>query len=331
MEQLNNLDVVLLIIIGISALVGIARGMTKEILSICGWGLAAVSTFYLTPLVNPITKNYIASDILSNLVSGLAVLIVFCIVWIIIEDKISALIRQSKLSTLDRLFGFIFGAARGGLLVVLVALMISTLVPESMKIGALSESKIFKEASLYVEPVKSMIPQSWIDSIKEKTESLGLSKSEDKATAEDKDNKDAVDTSDKTGEDSQSAAVQETETEGKPAEKSKTEEKKTEGEDNALEENLEVLQKTGEELFKKLAQPKPAGNVEDEQPEESDLDKLLDVLEDKLVSSDEDMEALTNISQKVTDTVVDTLAESVADKVVDRVAAKAAAKAEVGK
>ena len=36
MEQLNNLDVIFLIIIGISALVGIARGMTKEILSITG-------------------------------------------------------------------------------------------------------------------------------------------------------------------------------------------------------------------------------------------------------------------------------------------------------
>ena len=40
MEQLNNLDVIFLIIVGISALVGIARGMTKEFLSILGWILA---------------------------------------------------------------------------------------------------------------------------------------------------------------------------------------------------------------------------------------------------------------------------------------------------
>ena len=37
MEQLNNLDVVFLIITGVSELVGIARGMTKELLSLAGW------------------------------------------------------------------------------------------------------------------------------------------------------------------------------------------------------------------------------------------------------------------------------------------------------
>ena len=80
MEQLNNLDVVFLIIVGISALVGIARGMTKEILSITGWGLAAAALYFLVPIVDPIMQQYIASKLLSSIVSGMAVLIVFCIV-----------------------------------------------------------------------------------------------------------------------------------------------------------------------------------------------------------------------------------------------------------
>ena len=47
MEQLNNLDVVFLVIVGVSALVALARGVTKELLSITGWILAAVSVYYL--------------------------------------------------------------------------------------------------------------------------------------------------------------------------------------------------------------------------------------------------------------------------------------------
>ena len=159
MEQLNNLDVIFLIIVGISSLVGIARGMTKELLSITGWVLAALAMIYLVPMVNPITKQYVASDWLSNLVSGMVILVVFCLVWILIVDKLSVVIRASKLSALDRIFGFVFGAARGVLIVVLVVMMISTIVQEESKKGIFAESKYFQLANNNVEPLKKMIPQ----------------------------------------------------------------------------------------------------------------------------------------------------------------------------
>ena len=143
MEQLNNLDVIFLIIVGISALVGIARGMTKELLSVIGWVLAAAALFYLIPLINPYTKNYVASDLLASIVSGLGILLVFCIIWILTVDKLSALIRSSKLSALDRLFGFVFGTARGVLIVVLIALLVSTLMPEDSKKGVFEKSVLF--------------------------------------------------------------------------------------------------------------------------------------------------------------------------------------------
>ena len=135
MEQLNNLDVVFLIIVGISALVGIVRGMTKEILSITGWVLAAVALYFLVPIVDPIMQQYIASKMLSNIVTGMAILIVFCVVWLLTADRLAALVRASKLSALDRIFGFLFGLARGGLIVVLIAMFITTVIPEQSKEG----------------------------------------------------------------------------------------------------------------------------------------------------------------------------------------------------
>ena len=67
MEQLNNVDVIFLIIAGISALVGIARGMTKEILSIVGWVLAVAALFYLVPSVAPFMEQYVTSKWLANI------------------------------------------------------------------------------------------------------------------------------------------------------------------------------------------------------------------------------------------------------------------------
>ena len=180
MEQLNNLDVVFLIITGVSALVGIARGMTKELLSLAGWILAAVAVLYMTPLLDPVMQKYIASKVLASVVSGMIILIVFCVVWILTVDKIASVIRSSKLSALDRVLGFAFGMVRGIIIVILIAMMLTTLIPEESKKGVFAESKYFNEASECAEPLMAMIPQSWIDQFKAKSESLGFGSAEDK-------------------------------------------------------------------------------------------------------------------------------------------------------
>ena len=36
-QPLNNLDIIILIILGLSALIALSRGLIKEVLSIIGW------------------------------------------------------------------------------------------------------------------------------------------------------------------------------------------------------------------------------------------------------------------------------------------------------
>jgi membrane protein required for colicin V production len=290
MEQLNNLDVVFLIIVGISALVGIARGMTKEILSILGWVLAAVAIFYLVPIVNPIIEQYIASKMLASIVSGLAVLIVFCIFWILTADRLGSVVRASRLSALDRVLGFVFGAARGVLIVILVALMITTIIPEQSKEGMFKDSKYFKLASDSAEPVKNMIPDNWVESFKAKTEEFVLLKGD----------KDKVDKEEKV-----EAKVEEV-AETKEEVKELTLGEKLKQAADAVD-NLQSLKKDGEELFNQLAQPKTVGDegttVEDDLS--SDLDMLLDVLEDRVVTTDEKTPELKSESQEIMKSVKD--------------------------
>lgn len=289
MEQLNNLDVVFLIIVGISALVGIARGMTKEILSILGWVLAAVAIFYLVPIVNPIIEQYIASKMLASIVSGLAVLIVFCIFWILTADRLGSVVRASRLSALDRVLGFVFGAARGVLIVILVALMITTIIPEQSKEGMFKDSKYFKLASDSAEPVKNMIPDNWVESFKAKTEEFVLLKG-DKAK---------VDKEEKV-----EAKMAETKTETETKELTLSEKLKQAA--DAVD-NLQTLKKDGEELFNELAQPKTASGDEGATEEDlsSDLDMLLDVLEDRVVTTDEKTPELKSESQEIMESVKD--------------------------
>ncbi len=261
MEQLNNLDVVFLVIVGVSALVAIARGVTKELLSIIGWVLAGVSVYYLLPVVDPIMKKYIASEVLSGLVSGMVILIMFCIFWVLAADKISTQIRFSKLSALDRILGFIFGIFRGVVIVILLQIMISSLIPEESQKGVFAESRYFKLAGDAAGPIKGLIPEKWFDDLKAKGENLGLGAAKTDEKVEEEKAKD---------------------------EEPSSAEKLNKAADTAS----DVLKKSGEELFNKLVQPKVEGEAEAKEDgykkdETSDLDKLMDELEDKVVTTDE--------------------------------------------
>lgn len=261
MEQLNNLDVVFLVIVGVSALVAIARGVTKELLSIIGWVLAGVSVYYLLPVVDPIMKKYIASEVLSGLVSGMVILIMFCIFWVLAADKISTQIRFSKLSALDRILGFIFGIFRGVVIVILLQIMISSLIPEESQKGVFAESRYFKLAGDAAGPIKGLIPEKWFDDLKAKGETLGVVAAKTDEKVDEKKAKDEEPSS---------------------AEKL----------NNAADAASDVLKKSGEELFNKLVQPKVEGEAEAKEEgykkdETSDLDKLMDELEDKVVTTDE--------------------------------------------
>jgi membrane protein required for colicin V production len=267
MEQLNNLDVVILIIVCISALVAVVRGATKELLSIIGWVLSAVAVYYLLPIVNPIAKNYIASDLLSQLVSGAIILVLFCVFWLLTADKISSQIRASKLSSLDRIFGFVFGILRGVVIVILLQIMVATLAPEEVESGIFAESKYFQLAGESAEPIKNLIPDEWLDKVK--------------TTTEDTDDNGAKESTDENDKDADVKTDSATEKETSAA-------------------KMEILKKSGAELFEKLVQPKTDAAYDSENQgynddETSDLDRLMDVLTDRVVSTNEEPSALPTV------------------------------------
>ena len=78
-----------------------------------------------------------------------------------------------------------------------------------------------------------------------------------------------------------------------------------------IDSNLEMLQKSGEELFNQLAQPKTAGEEESGETAlegmSSDLDKLLDVLEDRVVITDAETPEMKSETQEITEKVKEKL------------------------
>lgn len=296
MEQLNNLDVFFLVIVAISALVGIARGFTKESLSLVGWAVAAAAVYFLTPAANAIMKNYIASEMLSKFVSGLLVLLTVCIFWVLAVDKITSTIRQSKLSPLDRLFGLGFGVLRGAIVVILLVMMISALIPEDSKKGVFAESKLFVASEGFIEPIKALIPEETMNSMQSQMEKLGFGakNTEEKADDEQKDEEKSVAEDKKVEkEDKESADKDVKESEDKEKTEEIKEEKPAEEKEKKAEKKKEkTISDNAKEAFMELAQPK-IENAEDvknatETFDEmsGELQKLMDALEDQTIEVD---------------------------------------------
>lgn len=116
------LDGILVVIMLISAILAMIRGFSREVLSIVSWIAAAVAAalFYkaLSPTVAstiPIASNPLVADAIAAVAIFLVVLIIVSYLTMLLAD----LIIDSRIGVLDRTLGFIFGAARGALLVII--------------------------------------------------------------------------------------------------------------------------------------------------------------------------------------------------------------------
>ncbi len=178
MQQLNNLDVIILIIVGISALIALSRGLVKEVLSIIGWVLGTAAIIYMLPILTPIASLYIKSGLMAGIVTSIFILITFLIIWILMTGKIVGKVRSSKLSNVDRMLGLFFGIVRAALLVILFNILINWMIPKNRQAEVLTESKYFNIAGEFAKPIESLIPQSTLDIIKEKAKQSQIAEQE---------------------------------------------------------------------------------------------------------------------------------------------------------
>jgi membrane protein required for colicin V production len=176
MYQLNNLDVIILVVIAISALIALNRGLIKEVLSIVGWFLSTAAIIYLLPICLPFAKKFVASGLFAGILTALCIFVVFFVVWIYSTSAIIGKIRTSKLNGLDRFLGLFFGVMRAFLLIILFNIMVSWIIPVENQSEVLTESKYYQLAGSFAKPLEEMIPQETLDLIKEKTQMLEQNK-----------------------------------------------------------------------------------------------------------------------------------------------------------
>jgi membrane protein required for colicin V production len=125
---MNWVDVVILGIIFLSALVGLARGLIREAMSLVVW-LSAIGVGYLLHKgVAAALTPYIAQPTVRLAVAFVGIVVLVLIVGAILSALLNALIEKTGLTWIDRLLGVVFGAVRGFILVTM-AVFLAALTP----------------------------------------------------------------------------------------------------------------------------------------------------------------------------------------------------------
>ena len=158
------IDGVVAAIIVISALLAYSRGLVREAMAIAGWIGATILAFIFAdqaqPLIRqvPVLGDFIGDSCeLSIMGSFAAVFAVALVVVSIFTPLFSSVVQRSALGGLDAGLGFLFGVARGVLLVVVALIAYGRIVGEE-PIPAISESRSAAVFSNMQETIEAQIP-----------------------------------------------------------------------------------------------------------------------------------------------------------------------------
>jgi membrane protein required for colicin V production len=124
------LDIVLIVVMLISGLLAMVRGFMREILSITAWILAAGATLYSYSKLLPLAKQYFNNDIVAAVAVVGGVFLITLLIVSVITVRISDMVLDSRVGALDRTLGFLFGLARGLIIVVVAYQFFTWLVPD---------------------------------------------------------------------------------------------------------------------------------------------------------------------------------------------------------
>ncbi|MDU8911246.1 CvpA family protein [Aestuariicoccus sp. MJ-SS9] len=171
MEGFTVIDGVVAIVIVLSALLAYSRGLVRETMAIAGWIAAALLAFIFAPQVQPLVKEVpVIGEFLSDscelsiIAAFAAVFAVALVVVSFFTPLFSSLVQRSALGGLDQGLGFLFGVARGVLLVA-VAFFVYETVITTQDIAMVDDSRSAAVFTRLTERIEEQNPEQalgWI-------------------------------------------------------------------------------------------------------------------------------------------------------------------------
>ena len=136
MEGFTIIDGIVAAVIVLSALLAYGRGLVRESLAIAGWVAAAIVGYLFAPRVEPLMRELpVIGDFLGDNCNEISIVFAFAVVLVggliifsLFTPLFSSLVQRSVLGGLDQALGFLFGVARGVILVAIAFFVYDTVI-----------------------------------------------------------------------------------------------------------------------------------------------------------------------------------------------------------
>lgn len=171
MDGFTFVDAIVALTLVVSAILAYSRGFVRETMAIAGWIVAAIAAFTFAHVAQPLVREipyvnrYLADSCeLSIIFAFAAVFALMLVVVSIFTPLLSGAVQDSALGPIDRGLGFLFGVARGVLLVA-VAFVVYDRVAVTDPIPAIEASRTANVFARSEDAINDSLPDDapgWI-------------------------------------------------------------------------------------------------------------------------------------------------------------------------
>jgi membrane protein required for colicin V production len=161
------LDIILVGIMLISGVLALMRGFTREVLSIIAWGLAALAAYFAIkqPKLIGLAAQYIENDKVQMVAVGVAAFLIVLILTSIVSVKLSDAVVDSAAGAVDRTLGFLFGLARGLVLVAMAYLLYTWLQPADRQEAWIKDAQTLPLIQTTSNMILAFMPPNMVETL----------------------------------------------------------------------------------------------------------------------------------------------------------------------
>lgn len=116
-------DYAILIIIAVSAVIGLFRGLLREAIGLASWLLAALLAFRFCTPASQLLAHWISAQSIRVGAAFAIIFIAVLIIGAIVNLVVGKLVRQTGFAGTDRALGGLFGICRGLVILIVLVLM----------------------------------------------------------------------------------------------------------------------------------------------------------------------------------------------------------------
>lgn len=166
-------DIVVFTILGLSALMGFVRGVTRETFGILSWSGAGAATYFGYPHAKDIAATYIKNPQIAEYATYAAMFIALLVIFSILSHILSTLIKNSVFGGIDRSLGFGFGLVRAVLLLAALDLGMGLFIKRNAPPEFMQNTKTLTHLHYLGDQLLSVIPEKWKKLIKDNQKNDG--------------------------------------------------------------------------------------------------------------------------------------------------------------